>query len=424
MDALKEYLKNSYTAYHAVENAKAILEEQGFKRLYETDDWALCEDGKYYVERDGSSLIAFTIGAMDEFSYKIVASHTDSPALKIKENPETGASPYVSLNVEPYGGGVWYSFLDRPLKIAGRIIRNENGALRSETYTSPFQVSIPSVAVHMNRGVNEGFAVNPQVDLLPLFALKQSGATLESIMENESGYAVAFDLFLSPATEPYTFGVNDEFLAAPRIDNLTSVFASVSALLSHGDGNGVCIAALFDNEETGSLTSKGADGDFLETILRRIAYSFRFDDNEYYKALANSFMLSVDNAHAVHPNHPEHSDPTNKTTMGGGVVLKHHANRAYTTDASSAAIVKTLCEKADVACQPFFNRSNARSGSTLGAASLRHVSMRAADIGIAQLAMHSACECFACKDYEDMLKLLQTFYSTELAFVKDDILIR
>lgn len=421
MNALKEYLKTSYTAYQAVENAKNLLEAQGFKRLYETDDWALAEDGKYYVERDGSSLIAFTVGALDEFSYKVVASHTDSPALKLKENPETGATPYVSLNVEPYGGGVWYSFLDRPLKIAGRVIRNNDNALRSESYISPFFVTIPSVAVHMNRGVNEGFAVNPQVDLLPLFGLKDGNTTLNDVLGDD---VAAYDLFLAPATEPYTFGANDEFLAAPRIDNLTSVYASISALLSHSDGNGVCIAALFDNEETGNLTAKGADGDFLETVLRRIAYAFRFDDNEYYKALANSFLLSVDNAHAVHPNHPEYADPTNKTTMGGGVVLKNHANRAYTTDASGAAVVKALCEKANVPCQPFFNRSNARSGGTLGAASLRHASMHAADIGIAQLAMHSACECFACKDYDAMLRLLETFYDSELAFVKDDILIR
>ena len=421
-DALIDFLKNSPTAYHACENVANVLEERGFTRLSETEDWALCENGKYYVIRDGSSLVAFTVGNLDDFSYKLAVSHTDSPALKLKENPIVKSNGCAMLNVEKYGGGIWYSFFDRPLQIAGRVIRNSGGMLRAENVSSPFLVNIPSVAIHQNREVNDKFAVNAQVDLMPLCAHAGESFDAEYALKKIVGEnALSFDLFLTCAEHPYTFGIENEFLAAPRIDNLVSVYASLQALLSSSESNGICVFACLDNEEVGSLSAQGADGDFLENTLRRIAYSFHFDDNEYYKAIRSSFMLSIDNAHAVHPNHPEKSDPTNKTLLGGGIVIKSNAGNSYVTNALSSAVVKTIFENSGVPYQTFFNRSDARSGSTLGSIVLRHVSMTSADIGLAQLAMHSANECIALKDVEALISGISAYYASTLCFTNDGV---
>ena len=420
---LTTFLKSSPTMYHAVENAERILRENGFLPLFEAQDWEILEGGKYFVTR-GASLIAFTIGGLDNFHYKIVASHTDSPMLKLKENPAVKSGGCVTLNSETYGGGVWYSFFDRPLTIAGQIVKNENGRLTKERVQSPFFVTIPSQAVHINRSVNEGFSVNPQVDLLPLFALDTDNAEQKLLSAlTDSNAVVSYDLFVVSAQQPYTFGVNNEFIASPRIDNLTSVYASIEGLLSHAESDGVCVTALFNNEEIGSRTPQGACGDFLENTLRRIAYALRFDDTDYYKALLSSFLLSVDNAHATHPNHPEKSDITNKTKLGGGIAIKSHANGAYATDALSSAVVKTVFDKAGVKHQGFFNRSDVRSGSTLAMASLARFGVFGADIGLPQLAMHSACECFAKADYSEMVNGITAFYSSDFLFEDGGIVI-
>ncbi|MBR2441505.1 MAG: M18 family aminopeptidase [Clostridia bacterium] len=421
MEQLIQFLNTSYTPYHACENAETLLLKHGFTRLREADEWTLCEGGKYYVLR-GGAIVAFTVGNLNALSYKIVASHTDSPALKIKENPVMKSGLYATLNTETYGGGIWYSFFDRPLRLAGRVIKKEGNTLYPQTALSPFTLTIPSVAIHQNRTANEGFSVNPQVDLLPLLSLAQNAEGEKELIERIAGEGVvSHELYLVNADMPYTFGMNGEFLASPRIDNLTSVFASLQALVLEKEHSGICVAACMNNEEIGSSTTQGADGDFLATVLKRIAYALRFDDNEYYKALANSFLLSCDNAHAVHPNHPEKSDPTNKVALGGGVVIKNHANKAYITDAMSSAIVKTVLEKAEVSYQAFFNRSDVRSGSTLGTAALRYTGMLGADIGIPQLAMHSACESFAKADYTAMEKALTAFYQATLTSTEDGL---
>ena len=425
INSLIDFLQNSPTAYHACANVKELLLARGFTPLHETEDWDIQAGGKYFVVRGGSAVIAFTVGALDEFSYKIVATHTDSPALKLKENPLTKSGAYALLNVEKYGGGIWYSFFDRPLKLAGRVVKREGAALKEENVLSPFILTIPSVAIHQNRGVNEGFSVNPQVDLQPLVGFTGEEISNASIVEKVAGENVlAYDLFLVNADMPYSFGLNDEFLASPRIDNLTNVLASVEALTSGGEHSGIAVAACLDNEEIGSRSPQGADSDFLENTLRRIAYALRFDDNEYYKALANSFLLSADNAHAVHPNHPEKSDPTNKVVMGGGIVIKAHANKAYITDATSAAIIKTIFDNADVKHQSFFNRSDVASGSTLGSIAQSHTGIPGADIGIAQLAMHSACESFAKADYLSMVEGISAYFSATVLRGDDGIIIR
>ena len=414
INSLIQFLENSYTAYHAVENAKAFLLDNGFVPLLETDDWTIEENGKYFVERNGSALIAFTVGNLDEFSYKIVASHTDSPALKLKDNAVMAANGYDKLNVEKYGGMLLYSYLDRPLKIAGRVVTKENGVLTAKTVTSDYPVSIPSVAIHMNRNANDALTLNPQTDMLPLLSLTKENGETDFLSALSADSALAYDLYVVNADAPYAFGLHNEFVAAPRVDDLASVYASLTALVSHGKSNGVSLAVCLDNEEVGSRSPQGADGDFLGKTLKRIAYALKFDETEYYKALANSFMISLDNAHAVHPNHPEKADPTNKPVLGGGVVIKAHAQKAYVTDAMSSAILKTVFDDADVAYQTFYNRSDMPSGSTLGAIAQSHVDILAVDLGLPQLAMHSACECFAKSDYAELAKGLAAFYSANL----------
>jgi len=421
MEKLIEFLHKSSTSYHAVQNAKSLLEANGFCKLLETDDWILSEGGKYYVTR-GGAIVAFTVGSLNDFSYKIVASHTDSPALKLKENPVQKSVFYATLNVEAYGGGLWHTFMDRPLQIAGRVIRRENNRLLQEVVTSPFTVVIPSVAIHQNRDSNEHLGLNPQIDLQAMLGLSEDIESTDTLLEAIAGEnVVGYDLFLVNADMPHTFGLSNEFLASPRIDNLTSVYASLETLIFDEPRDGICVAACMDNEEIGNITAQGAGGDFLESILRRIAYSLRFDDNEYYKALGNSFLLSLDNAHAVHPNHPEKADPTNKTLMGGGVVIKGHAKKSYVTDGFSAAVIKTILDNANVKYQAFFNRSDMKSGATLGTEMTRKLGILGADIGIAQLAMHSACECFKTSDYDELVKALLAFYAAKIIREENEI---
>lgn len=412
MKGLLEFLKNSYTCYHATENAVALLKENGFTALSEGEKWSLKRGGKYFVTRNGSSVIAFTLGKGNKF--KIIADHTDSPCFKLKENPAM-QDAFTRLNVEPYGGGLWYTFFDRPLKIAGRVITEENGVLTAKTYTSDFQVTIPSLAIHMNRDANEKFAPDLQKETLPLLAAgKADFAALTQ--------SVSYDLFAVCAEEPFEYGVNGEFVCAPRVDDLACVYSSLRALCD-GHDNGICVAACLDNEEIGSRTRQGAGSDFLGATLLRIAEALGFGA-EYLQTLSSSFLVSLDNGHALHPNYPEKCDPTNKAALGGGVVIKGHAGGAYTTDALSSAVIKTIFKNANVKHQYFYNRSDMRSGSTLGAISFSQVSVPSVDLGLPQLAMHSAMETFCKTDYAELERALNAFYASEITLEGDCVTVK
>ena len=414
MDRLIDFLQTSYTAYHAVDNAKKLLLDNGFTALSERQDWNLCAQGKYFVERD-SALIAFTLGSQPEaYSFSIVASHLDSPALKVKQNPLIKTEGYYKLNVEKYGGGILYSMLDRPLKLAGRIIvESENGKLISKSYLSDYSVSIPSVAIHMNRNVNDGLTLNAQVDMCPLFSLASAGEPdfLASLTKES---VVDYDLYLVNDSQAFEFGANNEFIASPRVDNLTSAYASLTALIQSNNTNGIKMVALFDSEEIGNQTTEGAASDFLERTMKSIATAMEIPESKFNQALAKSFFLSLDVAHAVHPNHPEKHDPTNRTMLGGGIVIKYNSNKAYVTDAKSAALLKAVFNKAGIRYQTFFNRSDALGGSTLGRSFLVRVGMLGADIGLAQLAMHSATESFAKSDYAELENGILAFFQTNV----------
>ena len=409
VEGLSRYLGSSYTAFQAVQNAAAFLSAHGFCALSEDEEWDLQHGNRYYVTRGGSALIAFCIGERPESAFKIVATHTDSPALKLKENAALSDGAFTRLNVEPYGGGIHYTFFDRPLKIAGRIVREKEGVLVSEPYVSEENIVIPSLAIHMDRSVNEKFSPNAQTDLLPLWSLgkEELGSALHG--------ALSFDLFAACAEQPFTSGSHGEFLSSPRIDNLSSVAASLSALADSNEGEGVLVAACFDSEEVGSHTLQGAGSGFLRSVLSRIAESLSLSASEYERMLSRSFSVSLDNAHSLHPNHPEKCDPTNRAVMGGGVVIKGHAGGAYTTDALSSAVIKRIFSRADVKFQTFFNRSDMRSGGTLGAIGFAQVPVRTVDLGLAQLAMHSAVETFAKADYEELLKGISAFYGAPSA---------
>ncbi len=406
MEKLLKYLETSYSAYQAVENASRFLSKHGFEKLSESAPFALSEGGKYYLVRGGSALIAFTVGKGN--ACKIVASHTDSPCLKVKENPVVSTEKFKKLNVEPYGGGLWYSFFDRPLKLAGRLVKEKDGALVSENYVSDYSLVIPSLAVHMQRDVNEKFAPNPQVDLLPLLGMDEDDF-LSSL-----GDPLSFDLFVSSAEKPFVSGKAGEFVSAPRIDNLSSVYSSLEALATGKPRTGICLAACLDSEEVGSRTLQGAGSDFLRSTLLRIFQAKGLSETDLLREASSSFMISLDNAHSVHPNHPEKCDPTSRAVLGGGVVIKGHAGGAYTTDALSSAVVKELFRKADVRFQCFYNRSDMRSGSTLGAISLGQIGIPSVDLGLAQLAMHSAVETMAASDFSELEKGLRAFYESEI----------
>ena len=403
MDIL-QFLKTSYTAYHAVENAKKMLEEAGFRPLLETQPWSLEAGGAYYTVRGDASIIAFRYRGGP---LKIVASHTDSPCLKLKANAPLAEGDFTRLNTEPYGGGLWYTFFDRPLRIAGRAAVKRGERVVAETVVSPFRVILPSLAIHMDRTANEKFAPDLQTEL-PLLSLGKAEA--EALVPAGT---LAYDLFAVCDEEPFFSGEHGEFLSAPRLDDLTGVYASLSALIEENADMGTTVAACLDAEEIGSRTYGGAGGDFLRAVFTRIAGA---SEEERLRTYASSFLISFDNAHSLHPNHPEKCDPTNRAVMGKGAVIKGHAGGAYTSDAVSIAVIKDILERANVPCQTFYNRSNMRSGSTLGSISTGQVSIRAVDIGIAQLAMHSAVETVAMSDIEASKSALRAFYRAALDF--------
>ena len=414
---LIDFINSSQSAFQTVDTIKSILDKEHFIELSENKAFNIHEHGKYYVIRNSSSIIAFTVGGLNKYAFKITASHSDSPAFKLKENAELKVrDKYMKLNTEGYGGMLLAPWFDRPLSIAGRLMINKNGKI-SEKHVAIDRdlVLIPNLAIHMNRKANEGIAYNKQIDMLPLFGGEECKAgDLKALIAKEAGVSetdiIGSDLYLYNRTAPSVWGANSEFFSAPRIDDLECVYTTLEAFISARKSSGVNVFACFDNEEVGSSTLQGAGSTFLLDILKRINLSLNKTEEEYYCAIADSFMLSCDNAHAVHPNHPEKTDETNAVYMNGGIVIKSNANQKYTSDAASIARFKLICDKAKVPYQYFANRSDEAGGSTLGNIAMSQVSMHAIDIGLAQLAMHSPYETAGTKDIEYMIKACKTFY--------------
>lgn len=421
---LIDFLYDSPTAFHAVKNIKDSLENSNFKELKEEDKWNLEKGGKYYTTKNGSALIAFTVGEgeIEEQGFKIIGAHTDSPTFRVKPNSEIiSENNYMKLNTEVYGGLIRSTWMDRPLSLAGRVaLKGEsllNPELRLVNIKKPILI-IPSLAIHMNREANSGGELNPQKDTLPLLAmvteeLEKDNALLNILAEElkiNREDIIDFDLFLYEFEKGCIVGLKDEFISSSRLDDLQMVHAGIEALKEAPITQGINVMACFDNEEVGSATKQGADSDMLANILERIVVCLGKGREDFFRALSKSFIISADNAHAVHPNRPEKADPTNRPIVNKGPVIKINANCAYTSDSDSSAVYETICKKAGIPVQKFVNRSDSRGGSTIGPISSTHLNIRSVDIGNPTLAMHSVREFAGVKDHAYVTKSFEEFY--------------
>ena len=420
-----DYVAHSPTVFQATQQTCDMLDAAGFTRLSEHEAWEILPGGRYYVTRNRSALVAFAVPENGFTHCQIVASHGDSPTFKLKAHAEgEAAGAYIRLDVEPYGGMIMSTWFDRPLSIAGRALVREDGRLVTRLIDLDRDAAlIPNMPIHFNRDINSGYSYNPQADMLPLFGGKDAKGALAAEIAAKAGAkeedVVACDLFLYNRTPASVWGANEEFLSCPRIDDLECAYTSLAAFIAAPAVGHVNVCAVFDNEEVGSLSKQGADSTLLGDVLTRVLCALGLSDAQIRAALAASFMVSADNAHAVHPNHPEKYDDLNRTVMNGGVVIKHNANQKYTTDAVSDAIFSEICAKASVPVQHFANRSDIPGGSTLGNLSNAHVSMNTVDIGLAQLAMHSSYETAGCADVDYMIRALCQFYKTNIVTSAD-----
>lgn len=411
---LFDFIQCSPTASHTAATVRAMLVQAGFTQLLESQPWDLQPGGRYYTTRGMSSLIAFQVPKADFHGFSVVAPHGDSPCFKVKESPELRVDgQYTKLNTEVYGGMQLALWTDRPLSVAGRLaVRTDNGVKGVLCDIRRDLLLIPGVAIHMNRGVNEGVKLDPQKDTLPL--LGGSQAELKKLVAENAGVApediLSWDLYLYSRAQGTVFGAEKEFIAAPRLDDLECVFAAAKAFLAGENRENVTVLSLFDNEETGSLTRQGADSPFLSEVLERISLSCGKSREEHLRAIASGFMLSADNAHAVHPDSPEKSDPTNRCYLNGGVVVKHSPR--YASDALTAGLFQRICQKAGVPVQVYYNNSKIPGGGTLGNLSGSHVALPTVDIGLAQLSMHSPYETAGAKDLDYMVWAMQAFYES------------
>lgn len=423
VEGLLDFIEKSPSSYHAVNNICARLLTEGFEELKEDECWNVEAGGKYFTVRNGSSIIAFVLPETGNIKgFHIVASHSDSPTFKLKEAAEMAVEDkYIRLNTEKYGGMIMSTWLDRPLSVAGRIaVADEtavNGVSTRLVNIDRDLLVIPNLAIHMNRDMNKGVEYNPQTDMLPLYAEHTeeiSDSSFTELLAEVSAVSpekiLGHDLYLYVRDKGRIIGKNGEFILSPKLDDLQCAYASVQAFAESIPDEYINVCAVFDNEEVGSSTGQGADSTFLQDVMERIAENLDMDRNRYLAAVAGSFLISADNAHGLHPNHPEKADPVNKPRLNGGIVIKYHGAQKYTTDAVSSAFMKEICKRAGVPFQVYNNRSDIAGGSTLGNISTAHVSVSSVDIGLAQLAMHSAVETAGSRDTEYAVKAFREFY--------------
>lgn len=421
---LIDYIYDSPTAFHAVAKAKEDLCKEGFIEVKEEEKWNLEKGGKYFVTKNDSALTAFVVGTgeIEEKGFKIIGAHTDSPSFRIKPAPEMVVdNTYIRLNTEVYGGPILNTWMDRPLGVAGRVTLRSENILYPETrlvnINKPIMI-IPNIAIHMNRDVNTGIELNKQKDTLPLLSmvseeLEKNNYLMSAIAKElsvELTQIIDFDLFLYEYEKGSIIGLNNEFISSSRLDDLAMVHAGIRALAKAPAAKATNVMVCFDNEEVGSSTKQGADSNMLVDILERISISLGKNREDFLRAISKSFIISADNAHAVHPNSPEKHDPTNKPYMNKGPVIKINANQSYTTDSNSDAVYELVCEKAGVPVQKFVNRSDVRGGSTIGPISSTHLNIRSVDMGNPTLAMHSIRELGGVLDHTYVTKSFEEFY--------------
>lgn len=419
---LIQFIESSPSMFHSIKTIRTYLEEAGFTYLPESCAWDVKAGGKYYTIRNHSSLIAFKVGNdLDSYHFQMCASHSDSPTYKVKNVPElAGPNEYLRLDVEAYGGMIDNTWFDRPLTVAGRVLVRNGSKIESKLlYIDKDILIIPNVAIHFNREVNNGYKYNRQIDLCPMFscgALKKGA--FDKMVADELGVKaediLGKDLFLVNRQKGLVWGLENEFVSSPKLDDLQCAFVSLKAFIAAENEKSVNVYCCFDNEEVGSNTKQGAMSTFLKDVLHRINAGLGKTEDEYYQAIAKTFLVSCDNAHALHPNHAEKTDAVNFVTMNGGIVIKESANQKYTTDAFSRALFTGVCQNVNVPVQSFANRSDVVGGSTLGNLSNTQVSVHAVDFGLAQLAMHSSFETAGVKDTEYAIVALKEFYETNV----------
>ena len=409
-----EFLNKAHTTYQAVELAKERLIEEGFVELNFVNEWKLEKGKNYFLIKADGSIVAFKVGSkLSNPSIHIVASHNDSPMFKIKPNGVMYANGFNKLNTEVYGGPIYSSWLDRPLGISGRVTVEEDGKIFTKSVTLNTTVIIPNLAIHMNREINSGYAYNPQSDLLAITGLEKN--SIRELLERECGITnvLDYDLFLYNKEEARIIGANNELIAGPRLDNLECFYTSLEALIESKHEENINIWVGFNHEEIGSNSNHGAASTFLVDIINMILDNLGLSSKRL-NILNQTMVVSADNAHALHPNRPDKSDPTNNVLINKGVVIKYNAGLSYTTDAISAGLFKALCSSENIPYQVYTNRSDVRGGGTLGSILLRSLSVISVDIGLAQLAMHSSYETAGVKDLEHMKNVLSAFYNKHL----------
>lgn len=412
---LIHFIAKSPSTFHAVRGIKAALLYAGFTEIREEDTWQIEKGGKYVVTRNGSALMAFTVPQEGAEAFHITASHCDSPTFKIKEDPEIADGPYVKLNVEGYGGMIMSTWLDRPLSVAGRLLITENGHLAEKLVAiDGTMLVIPSVAIHMDRSVNQHKEWKVQKDMLPLYGMTGAKTPFMDVIaaaaKVKAEDILAHDLTLYSRVPGTIWGEEREFISSPKLDDMQCAFACFRGFTQGQKEKYISVYALFDNEEVGSATSQGAGSTFLANTLERLARSLGYSYDETMAMIARSFMISADNAHSVHPNHPEYADPVNRPVINGGIVIKYSAAQKYATNAFSAAYFKKLCKDHDIPTQTFTNHSDNPGGSTLGNISNTVIAMPTVDIGLPQLAMHSSYETAGVKDTAYLVDAVTKFY--------------
>ena len=419
---LRAFLDASHSHCHALAYLRDMLEEEGYVLLPERAEWELTPGGKYYVQRGGTALVAFRLPEEPATGFLMSASHCDRPCFQVKENSELNGA-YLRLAVERYGGQILHTWLDRPLSIAGRVtVETEEGVESRLVDIDRDLLLIPSVAIHMNRQVNDGYKWNPAVDMLPLLGGKDAAGKLLAELEQQAGGRIlGHDLYLYIRQRSSIWGMEQEFISSAALDDLECVWGCTRGFLKTAPSEMVPVLCVFDSEEVGSGSVQGAGSTLLTDVLERICHGLGWN---LKRMLAQSFMVSADNAHALHPNHPELADPTNAPVLGGGVVIKRSASLSYCTDGVSEAVFRKICEKAGVNTQSYRNRADIPGGSTLGRISLAHVSVPTVDIGLAQLAMHSCYETAAVSDAADLVRAMTAYYGTTLEASENGYILR
>ena len=422
ISALMEFLDNSPSVFHAVANLENELIAAGYTRLLEHESWQLSPGGRYYLTRGGSAIVAFRIPEITPKGFMLSASHSDRPTFKVKENAEL-CGAYTRLAVERYGGMLIAPWLDRPLSIAGRVlVETENGVESKLVNIDRDLLMIPNVAIHMNRQANDGYKWNPAVDTLPLLGGKDAKGKLNSLLEEQAGGKIlGHDLYLYIRQKAAVWGMDNEFISSAALDDLECAWGCAQGFLKAENSESIPVLCVFNNEEVGSSSLQGAASNLLETTLHRICIALELDERIL---LSNSFLVSADNAHALHPNHPELADPSNAPLVGGGVVLKFNANQRYCTDGLSAAIFRKVCSKANVSVQTYCNRADIPGGSTLGNISLSQVAVPSVDIGLPQLAMHSCYETAGVADALDLVKAMTAYYGSSLQTTAEGFILK